>query len=116
MHEMAIVTEIADAVIEAARGAEAQTVRTVYLTIGQGRDVVPEIFEGMWAHYTRGTMAQDSILDIDCPPLMARCQRCGALFPLDLAEQQARPCPACSAQDYALHSGMEFTIDRIEVM
>ena len=116
MHEMAIVTEMADAVIQAAADSGASHIRTVYLTIGQGRDVVPELFEGMWGYYTKGTIAEDSVLDITCSPFTARCLECGTVFPLDPVSDGERACFGCGAAHYTLNSGLEFTIDRVEVV
>mgnify|MGYP003101570701 CR=1 FL=1 len=116
MHEMAVVTELADAVIEAARGAGAARIKAVYLTIGQGRDVVPEIFEGMWEHYTKGTLAEGAVLQIECRPYLVRCSLCGFLYHLDPFDPSTHGCPSCSGQDYRLYSGMEFSIDRVEIV
>ena len=117
MHEMAIVTEIADVVIRAAADSGASQIRAVYLTIGQGRDVVPELFEGMWAYYTKGTMADNSALNMTCVPFTVRCLDCGAIYPVDPVVEGKREweCFSCGCPRYTLNSGLEFEIDRVEV-
>ena len=48
MHEMALVRNVVDIVVEQAEKSGAAEVKTVYLTIGQGRDVVVEYLDGLF--------------------------------------------------------------------
>ena len=116
MHEMAYVRNVVDAVNECAEREGAAEVREVYLTIGEARDIVEEFFEGLFQFLARGTVAEHASIVIRRVPFTVRCNRCGTVFPLDVRDRATWVCPACGArEDYHLNSGMEFSVDRIEV-
>ncbi|WP_162610952.1 hydrogenase maturation nickel metallochaperone HypA/HybF [Gordonibacter sp. An230] len=117
MHEMALVHGVVDAVLEHAGSIGAGEVTSVFLTVGQGRDVVEEYMQGLFAFLSKGTVAEHARLIVDRTPFAVRCNRCGSVFPIDVFDSSTWECPRCGAErDYRLHSGMEFTIDRIEVV
>ena len=48
-------------------------------------------------------------------PITVRCNACGEVFPLNVYDEKTWACPRCGAfKNYALASGLEFAIDRIE--
>jgi hydrogenase nickel incorporation protein HypA/HybF len=117
MHEMALMRDVVDVVVEQAEKVHAKGVRRVYLTIGDGRDVVMDLVDGLFEFLTRGTVAHGAELVIDCVPYTVRCNQCGAVFHIDVFRSETWVCPNCHAErDYTLNSGMEFCIDRIEVI
>ena len=115
MHEMALARDVLNTVVGAAEGSGAKEVRTVYMTIGSGRDIVNDLFEGLFSHLARGTVAEKAALAVTRVPIRVRCRRCGEVYPLNVYDAKTWDCPACAQKDYALYSGMEFRIDRIEV-
>jgi hydrogenase nickel incorporation protein HypA/HybF len=116
MHEMALMRDVVDVVVEQAQRVHARGVRRVYLTIGDGRDVVMDLVDGLFEFLTRGTVAHGAELVIDRVPYTVRCNRCSEVFHIDVYRPGTWACPRCHAErDYSLHSGMEFTINRIEV-
>lgn len=116
MHEMALVHPIVDMVLEHAESVGATEVNAVYLTIGDGRDVIEEYMHGLFAFLARGTVAENAKLHITHVPYAVKCNRCGTVFPLNVRDSSTWTCPACGAhRDYRLYSGMEFTLDQIQV-
>ena len=85
MHEMALVRNVVDIVVEQAEKSGAEEVKTVYLTIGPGRDVVIDYLDGFI--FPINVFKQETWV---CPSCKAE-------------------------KDYKLNSGMEFMINRIEV-
>lgn len=117
MHEMALVHRVVDAVLEHAEGIDAKEVKAVRLTIGEGRDVVEEFMQGLFSFLARGTVAEHAKLVVIRVPYTVRCNRCGCVFPLNVRDSSAWRCPQCETErDYRLNSGMEFTIDQIQVV
>ena len=117
MHEMALVRNVVDVVVKYAEDAHASEVKTVYLTIGRGRDVVEDLLDGLFKFLARGTVAENAELVVHTTPMMVRCNQCGLVFHIDVFDQKTWVCPKCGAEkDYKLVSGMEFTINRIEVV
>lgn len=115
MHEMSLVHNVVDAVVEEAEQARASKVTAVYLVIGEGRDVVEDYFEGLFGFLARGTVAEDAEVIIHRVPYTMRCNRCGFAFHVDYIRHAAKTCPLCASEnDCTFHSGMEFYISKIE--
>ena len=116
MHEMALVRNVVDIVLDQAEKANATEVKAVYLTIGYGRDIVEEYFDGLFLFLARGTVAEHAELVIQRTPYTVRCNQCHRVFHIDVFDEKTWVCPFCKAErDYKLNSGMEFAITRIEV-
>ena len=115
MHEMALVRGIIQTTLDEAEKANAEKVKTVYLSIGRGRDVVMDLFTGLFTHLAKGTACEDAELVVERVPLLSECNQCGKLFHLNVHDERTWVCPHCQVKDYSLYSGMEFSIDRIEV-
>ena len=116
MHEMAYVRNVVDTVNKYAEKENVAEVKAVYLTIGMSRDIVEEYFQGLFQFLARGTVAEHAEIVIRRLPLTVKCNQCGMIFPLNVRDESTWHCPACKAEhDYKVHTGMEFTIDRIDV-
>ena len=117
MHEMALVHGVVNAVLEHAESAGAKEVRSVHLTIGEGRDVVEDFMQGLFSFLARGTAAERAELVVRRMPYAVRCNLCDCVFPLNVRDSSTWVCPQCGVErNYRLHSGMEFTIDDIQVV
>ena len=115
MHEMSLVRDVIEVVSDKALQAGATRVKTVHLTIGQGRDVVMELFDGVFGYLARGTVCEGAQLDVAQPPYMVRCRDCGMIYHIDTRDQATWDCPRCTSRMHDVVSGMQFEIDRIEV-
>lgn len=116
MHELSYTRSILDAVVSSAEVAGARRVVSVRLTIGAMRDIVNEMFRNCFEYLARGTVAAGAQIDIDRVPLTLCCRRCGTVFEADALSSETIACPRCEKRDYAICSGMEFRIDRIEIL
>lgn len=116
MHEMSLTRDAVKVVLESSQQAHARKVKSVQFTIGEGRDVVEPLFCKYFQYLARDTIAQDAQIVVNHTPLQLRCRECGCVYPVDARVESTWPCPGCGKMDYELHSGMEFTIDKIEVV
>lgn len=116
MHEMALVRNVVDAVVEKAEAAGVKEVRAVHVVVGMGRDIVEDYFEGIFGYMARGTVAENAEIVIYRKPYTVRCNQCGFVFHINVFDRESWICPSCDAErDYTLNSGMEFYISSIEV-
>lgn len=115
MHELALVRDVVDVVLETARSNDAAQVRSVSLTVGVGRDIVDSLFRGCFEYFTRGTIAHGADLRLTRTPFTVRCRACGCVYHLEMLDAKTWPCPSCGGSAYELVSGMEFRIDGIEI-
>lgn len=116
MHEMALMRKVVDTVVDYAEKAQATEVKAVYMTIGMNRDVVEEYMDSMFAWLARDTVAEHAELIVRRTPYTVKCNQCGCIFHINVYDDATWVCPNCDAvRDYKLNSGMEFTINSIEV-
>ena len=112
---MALAGDVLKTVVGVAEKSGAKEIRKVYMTIGSGRDIVSGLFEGLFSHLARGTLAEKAELAVTRVPIRVCCRHCETIYPLDVFDSKTWNCPTCTQKDYSLYSGMEFCIDRIEV-
>jgi hydrogenase nickel incorporation protein HypA/HybF len=109
MHELGI----AEAVISIASDhAAGRPVRTVFVKVGQLRQVVPAALAFSFELAARGTPVDGARLDIEHVPVAGICRSCGregALEAFPLA------CPACGALDVTVTQGEELHVDSLEL-
>lgn len=116
MHEMSLMSNVLQMVLDECATTNVHKVTAVRLTIGEQRDVVVEYAQGLFRHLARGTVAQDAELIVRRVPFMVRCVECGDIFKIDTRDPRTWSCPRCGAhQRYRIFSGHEFKIDSIEV-
>ncbi|MEU4422562.1 hydrogenase maturation nickel metallochaperone HypA [Actinoplanes sp. NPDC024001] len=108
MHELAIATNVADAVCERAAG---RRVRRVTVRIGALTAVVPEAMRWCFRLAAEGTVADGADLEIEHQPGAGHCRSCGADFGLpDLVLL----CP-CGSADVEVTAGRDLRIISMEV-
>lgn len=116
MHEMALVRSVVDIVLDKVTDVGASKVTTVHIAIGEGRDVVEDLFEGLFRHLAKGTIAEDAEIVIYDIPYLAKCNQCGFTFHVEVFDQSTWGCPHCGArQDYEVINGLEFYVSNIEI-
>jgi hydrogenase nickel incorporation protein HypA/HybF len=112
MHEMALAEGVLQLVEETARREAAHTVRLVVLEIGRLSAVEPEALRFCFGAVTRGTIAQDAVLEIVDVPGAGVCLVCGATVPMNEAWGD---CPACGGGFLQPSAGTEMRVREIEI-
>lgn len=115
MHELALVRDVVDVVLDTAKSNRATRVSAVNLTVGAGRDIVDSLFRGCFEYFTRGTIAHGADLRLTRVPFAVRCRACECVYHINMLDAKTRSCPSCGGEAYELVSGMEFRIDGIEI-
>lgn len=118
MHEMSLTRVALEAVLESFEQAQAQAqrIQTIDFSIGEARDVIVPLFEKYFHYLAKDTVAADANIVITTIPLRLACRDCGYVYPANQRQRDSWQCPQCGKLNYELYSGMEFTIDRIEVI
>ena len=80
MHEMAIVTDILDAVCEHAKKAGAEKVVGLTLVAGEVRDIHEDLLQHYIDWFSRGTIAEGMKAKMIVQPLRFRCRECGEIY------------------------------------
>ena len=115
MHEMSLVRSVVEIVAEEAEAAGAARVTRVHIVLGEGRDIVTDLFESLFRFLARGTVAENAEVVLHMKPYTVKCCACGSEFHLIPVDRRTWTCPHCGVyKNYKLVSGMEFYISRIE--
>lgn len=116
MHEMAILTNVVDAVVVHAQKNNASEVKCVTLVVGELRDVVDELMESCFRFLAKGTVAENARLVMEKVPLKVQCSECRLVFPASLQDQKSLICPDCGCDKLSVAAGREFYISSIEIV
>jgi hydrogenase nickel incorporation protein HypA/HybF len=112
MHELSIAQNIFEIVQANLPVADAGSVKSVKIRVGQLSGVVPDSLEFCFTAITQGTPLQGAILDIEQVPFILKCRSCSMSFE---SEAGIVLCPTCGGTDTEVISGTELQVVEIEV-
>ena len=112
MHELSLAEAINNTVKGLCSFSECARVRRVALKIGHMRQVDPELLSFAFGVVAKGTLSEGAELSILELPIVFKCHSCGKESP---SEGTVFMCPACGGTNVELLSGMELTIESMEV-
>lgn len=115
MHEMSILSNVMDVVLDFAEKNNARKVVSVTLVVGELRDVVDDLMESCFRFLAHDTIAADARLTMEKVPLRAQCNECRLVFPASIKQPESLVCPDCGSKSLHIRSGKEFLIKSIEV-
>lgn len=129
MHEMAVITDIIDAVCREAKLAGAHRVVSITISVGEIRDFHEDLVQDYFNWFARGTLAEGAIITMNTIPLKYACDECGSIYHLDLPtmsvwsdsnqpvrfETEPSRCPMHPDAETHIVSGNELFIEDIVV-
>ncbi len=114
MHEMSIMGNILDIILEYAEKNNAKKIKQVNLTIGVLADVIPEWAQTYFDMLSKDTIADNAVLNIDKVPAKIQCRACSHEYSLEKGEFNF-VCKKCESGDIELLSGRELNVSSIEI-
>ncbi len=114
MHELSIMGNILDIVLEHAAAHSVKRVSRISLEVGELSDIIPEWMQTYFDFVSKDTIAEKAVLSIDRVPAVLRCKSCANEFTITRENFQFT-CTACDSADVELLKGREFKILSIEV-
>lgn len=112
MHELSLAEAINNTVRELCERSSWSRVRRVVLKVGRMRQVDPELLAFSFGVVTKGTISEGAELSVLELPVVFKCNSCGQQSSVD---GTIFICANCGAADVELLSGMELTIESMEV-
>ena len=112
MHEISICEGILQVIEDQAVAQNFSEVKSIRLELGPMAGVELEALRFSYDVVTRGTIADNSRLDIIQLPVNAWCLPCGE--PVDV-KQRFDPCPKCGSYQVQINGGDELRIKDMEV-
>lgn len=111
MHELGLADAMIKMMDKILDEEEMTGANKVVLEIGELSGVVPKFMEDCWQAVISGTRYQDTYLQLENVPGIARCLDCGEDF---RAVETDFKCPVCKGQKLMPLSGKDMTIKEIE--
>lgn len=112
MHEVSVIDEIVQTVLDEIKNYQVLRVDSVSLRIGKLRQFVPEIMQFCYEVATRDTLLQGSQLKLKEVPVQIFCRRCEMTTEL---EEYDFHCPECQSMDIQVTGGNELILDSIQL-
>ncbi|OHD67175.1 MAG: hydrogenase maturation nickel metallochaperone HypA [Spirochaetes bacterium RBG_16_49_21] len=114
MHELSIMNNILDIVLEHANKNNAQKVVRINLKIGDLSDIIPEWAQTYFDMLSKDTIADGATLAIEKVPVTVKCRSCGNLNTFT-NKDWSFACAKCQSTDIEVIEGREFFITSIEI-
>lgn len=110
MHELGLVIDAVEMTDRYAEENNIEQIKILVLRIGEGFSAVPSLMQNVYRQAIKGTLLENSTLEIEFVEAKAICRECGGSFnPL----RERGRCPNCGKSNYEVISGKEFEIKEI---
>ncbi len=111
MHELGILSAMVKTIETVAKQEQLQRIEKVVLQVGELSGVVPSYLESCYPAAVYKTFMENTALELEIVPGIARCNDCGAEFNAVACDLQ---CPECASQNLTALSGRELVIKEIQ--
>lgn len=112
MHEMSLMQNVLEIVLEAAENQGFDRVRKITLEIGDFSGVDPQAMEFCFDVVMEGSIAAGAALEIVRKPGEAWCMQCGRQVEIS---ERFDPCPHCGSFGLKITGGQEMRVRELEV-
>jgi len=110
MHELGIMYNVAERVLDAVDENGLTEVEAIVLMIGENSGIIPSYLHACFPAAASGTMLEKTLLEVKLVTANAVCGDCGKVFAVNA---QKGICPKCRSVDHEVISGEEFMIKEI---
>lgn len=110
MHELGLLSAMVKTIEDIAREERLERIEKVVLQVGELSGVVPAYLESCYPAAVYKTFMEDTALELEIIPGIARCSRCGRQFNAVEADLK---CPECGDVQLTACSGTELVIKEI---
>lgn len=114
MHELSIMKNILEVVLEYGEQAGAEKISRINLNVGAFMEIVPRWAQTYFDMISENTIAEKAEIHIDTLPAIIKCRSCGQEAQIDL-KHLLKKCSNCQSEKIDLISGRELQIDSIEI-
>ena len=112
MHELSIAESILTIVKKEVSQGDYRGVTRIHVKVGALTALIPECLTTAFEAVSRGTIAENAVLEIEEVEARGTCRACGTVF---VADTLLGLCPSCGSTDVAVAGGDDLTVDSMEV-
>lgn len=110
MHELGLLSAMVKTIEGIAKEEKIDRIEKVVLQVGELSGVLPSYLESCYPAAVYKTFMEDTKLELEIVPGIARCRDCGAEFN---AVEHDLKCPQCGGQSLEALSGREMIVKEI---
>ena len=114
MHELSVISNILDIILEYGEKNHASKISKVNLSIGELSDIVPRWAQLYFDLVSQDTIASKAELVVEKIPVRIRCTLCGTETQLEKKDFRFL-CGECESEKVEILSGRELRISSIEI-
>lgn len=111
MHELSIIMHVTRKVLDIVNEQHLTKVARITLQIGEFSEVVPGYLRECYPAAVKGTMLEDTVLEIEMIPGNVLCLDCHKVYRF---LEHPHGCPYCKSTDKEIISGRDFLLKEIE--
>lgn len=115
MHELAVTKSILKVAVEHTIQNDGKQVLTIFLAIGEMRNLEEEWIQRYFDYISKGTAAENATIKVRKVPVVFLCKSCGKQFSGNIREEKKLLCTHCGSFEYDLVSGRELMIEKMEI-
>ena len=115
MHELSVTKSILDILLKCAVSNDVSRIINVHLRIGEMSDLEGEWIQHYFDYLSKGTVAEGAVIKIKKVPVQFACDKCSAIFSIDIKKVEKILCIKCGSEECTLKSGMEYYVEDMEV-
>ena len=112
MHELSIAEKVNNTIKDLCERSDWARVRRVVLKVGHMRQIDPELLSFAFDVVAKGTVSEGAEMSVIELPIVFMCHSCGRETS---SEETVFMCAGCGGTNVELRSGMELTIESMEV-
>jgi hydrogenase nickel incorporation protein HypA/HybF len=115
MHELSVTKSILDILLKHAESNNVSRIVNVHLKIGELSELEGEWIQHYFDYLSKGTVAEGAVIKVKKIPVQFSCDRCSAIFTVDIKKVEEIRCTDCGSSECTLQSGMEYYVEDMEV-
>lgn len=113
MHEMSYVIRFVNLALQRAKESGAVRVNRLTVSVGEMTDIVPEYLHKYYPEAVRGTILEDTELNVQVVPVRIRCAGCKEEYHPEKGNSYA--CPVCGSFTGEICAGKGMRLETIEM-
>ena len=112
MHELAVTKGLLKICLEEGEKHKIEKINKINIKVGELTDLVPDCISYYFNIVARGTIAENTEINVEKIPLEIKCNECSYEGKLG---KNNYVCPICKGNKYEITRGREFYLDTMEV-
>lgn len=113
MHEMSTMVRMVNLACEMVEKEGGGRLKSLTVSVGAMTGILPYYLKKYFPAASKGTFAEDAVLNVIEVPVKVKCMDCGKVYEPD--KEYGRRCPGCGSIRGHILSGRDIVLDQVEI-